>query len=339
MEHFIDIYNKRPDLVEKLLSLNDVKVNIKLSGKPLQVLVEDGRLYYYGSSKEHLALEIDEYTKLFSKPINHAISVIEENKELYLNNYRYYSFETLDNKLFLISVIDDNNQFIESTQDIKTISECLEIEAIPTLWEGKLTEEQVDSIVNILESGIVPDGKEFINWLKEQFGSYEFFPESLDNNIEGITLSFEAKDKIAEYDLINPAYTELVKERKEREEEITEKNKSIYESIYNIFVSFAENTNWNKSKNKLQNLQENFEEMMSNPKTYNKLINLGSKLTLNESSIQVNMLNESLSKDIYRKGKVYKNLFENFVKLFYKPKEKGFIISKEFQNRVNNILI
>ena len=49
-------------------------------------------------------------------------------------------------------------------------------------------------------------------------------------------------------------------------------------------------------------------------------------------------LNENLSKDIYRRGKVYKQLFENFVKLFYKPKKRGYVISKEFQNRVNNII-
>ena len=37
-------------------------------------------------------------------------------------------------------------------------------------------------------------------------------------------------------------------------------------------------------------------------------------------------------------GSVYKQLFETFTKLFYKPKKRGFVISKEFQNRVNNII-
>lgn len=347
MEHLIDIYNKRPDLIEKLLSLESVKVNLKVDGKPFQVLVEDNEIHYHGRSgdESHIGPEIDEYTRLFSKPINYAISKVEENKELYLNNYKFYTFEVINNKMLLTAVVEDGGRFVESASEIRTIADCLGTDVMPTLWEGKLTESQIDSLMNILESGIIPEKQDFIDWVKTQFGEYEYFPETListaDDFIEGLVFFFNIDDKIVEYKLVDPTYRELMNERKKNNELEFENNKDVYESIYNVFVDFAENTEWNKNENKIQNLQENFEEMMSNPKTYNKLMNLGSKIKINESdtySIQIDRLNENLSKDIYRRGKVYKQLFENFVKLFYKPKKRGFIISKDFQNRVNNII-
>lgn len=347
MDHLIDIYNKRPDLVEKLLSLDNVKVNLKVDGKPFQVLVEDNKIHYHGRSgdESHIGPEIDEYTRLFSKPINYAISKVEENKELYLNNYKFYTFEVINDKMLLTAVVEDGGRFVESAEEIRAIADCLGTDVMPTLWEGKFTDSQVDSIVNILESGIVPERQDFIDWVKTQFSEYEYFPESLiskaDDFIEGLVFFFNVGDKIVEYKLVDPTYRELMNERKKNNEVEFEKNKEIYEAIYNIFVDFAESVNWNQSENKLENLQINFERMMALPKTYNKLMNLGSKIKINESdtySIQVDRLNESLSKDIRRRGKIYKQLFENFVKLFYKPKKRGYVISKEFQNRVNNII-
>lgn len=347
MDHLIDIYNKRPDLVEKLLSLNNVKVNLKVDGKPFQVLVENNEIHYHGRSgdESHIGPEIDEYTRLFSKPINYAISKVEENKELYLNNYKFYTFEVINNKMLLTSVIDDNDKFIESANEIKTIADCLGTDVMPTLWEGKLTESQIDSLINIFESGIIPQKENLINWVKTQFGEYEYFPETListsNDFIEGLVFFFNVGDKIVEYKLVDPTYRKLMEERKKNNELEFEKNKDVYESIYNIFVNFAENVNWHQSDNKLENLQINFERMMALPKTYNKLMNLGSKIKINESStysIQVERLNESLRKDIKQRGNIYKQLFENFVKLFYKPKKRGYVISKDFQNRVNKVI-
>ena len=186
---------------------------------------------------------------------------------------------------------------------------------------------------------------DLINWVREQFSSYEQFPENLisasPDFIEGIVFFFNVADKIVEYKLVDPTYRQLMEDRKKSNQEEFETNKDVYESIYNIFVDYAENTDWNKNENKIQNLQENFEEMMKSPKTYNKLMNLGSKIKINKSntySVQLNRLNESLATNIRKHGSVYKQLFETFTKLFYKPKKRGFVISKEFQNRVNNII-
>lgn len=347
MEHFIDIYNKKPELVEKLLSLDNVKVNLKVDGKPFQVLVEDNEIHYHGRSgdESHIGPEIDEHTRLYSKPINFAISKVEENKGLYLENYKFCTFEVIGDKMLLTAVVDNNDRFIESAQEIRDIANYLGTDVMPTLWEGKLTESQIDSLVNILESGIVPEKENLINWVNEQFGEYENFPKTLisasPDFIEGLVFFFNVGDKIVEYKLVDPTYRKLMEERKKNNELEREKNKDIYESIYNIFLDNAEKLSWNENITWELNIEENFLNMMSEPKTYNKLMNLGSNIRINESetySLQLEMVIPKLRNQIRKNGSIYKQLFEEYDKLFYKEKKRGYTISKDFQNRVNKII-
>jgi len=96
-----------------------------------------------------------------------------------------------------------------------------------------------------------------------------------------------------------------------------------------------------KDGDKLNSIQKNFISLTSDIKIYNKLMNLGAKIKINDSktySVQVNRTIPELAKQIRKNGSVYKQLFELFVKLFYKAKKRGFIISKEFQDRVNSII-
>ena len=52
--------------------------------------------------------------------------------------------------MLLTSVIEENGNFIQSASEIRDIANLLGTDVMPTLWEGKLTESQVDSIINIL---------------------------------------------------------------------------------------------------------------------------------------------------------------------------------------------
>ena len=351
MEHFIDIYNKKPELCEKLLSSHLMKINLKVDGKPFQVMNEEGTMSFHGRSGDetHVGPVIDDYTRLFSKPVNDAINMVESNIDAY-KDYKFLTFEVIGDKMLLTAVVDEGYNFIDDKKTIDEIAEKLGTDTMPTLWEGALDESQIDSIVNILSEGNVPTEGAFIDWVKEQFGSYESFPENLisasPDFIEGIVFFFDVADesgkhKIVEYKIVDPAYRKFMEDRKNENAEEFGKNKSIYESIYNMFLEFAENTEWNKNEDKLVNLQENFMEMMSSPQVYNKLMNLGSKVRLNESktyTVQVDRLTPQMQKAVRKNGNVYKQLFENFTKLFYKEKKRGYVISKDFQNKVNDII-
>lgn len=346
MDHFIDIYNKRPDLCEKLLSLDNVKINLKVDGKPFQVLMNENELEYHGRSgdESHVGPIIDEHTRLYSRPINHAISIVEKFKDEF-SQYNFLTFEVINEKMLLTAAVDNTGRFVESSQEIRDIAKYLSTDVMPTLWEGKLSESQVDAIVNILESGIVPEKMDFVKWVKEQFGEYEFFPDKLisasPDFIEGIVFFFPVGDKIVEYKLVDPTYRKLMEERKKALQEEREKNADVYEQIYETFVNYFENNTIEKNKTWELTIEESFLNMMSNPKTYNKLMNLGSKIRINESttySVQLDMVIPELAKQIRKNGNIYKQLFEEFDKLFYKEKKRGYIISKEFQERVNNVI-
>ena len=322
MTNLIDTYNKNPKICENLLSSYNVKINLKAIGKSFQILNENDTLRYFSISNDDTLVgeELTEYSRLFSKSLNTAINIVESNQDAY-KKYKFIDCAVINDKLYLSSIVDNENKFIESSIDLNPIANELGIEVIPIIFEGVLNNEQVESIKKILEAGVIPEGEEFINWLKETFGEYEFFCEDFINEyptlVEGASFIFTVSDKLVDWNI-------SIKKDTNVNENLNEKNKETLDKIYNIFNEFKENVNWNQSENVLENLQINFERMMAIPKTYNKLMNLGSKLNINESeetSIQKDMLNKSLRKNIQMKGTVYKTLFESFVKVFYNERE------------------
>jgi len=348
MEHFIDIYKKKPEVCEKLLDLTGIKINLKVDGKPFQVVYNEDTdsLEYHGRSGDetHIGPEIDDYTRLFSKPVNDAIAHIEKRVDVF-KKYKFLTFEVIDNLLLLTAIIDKNGDFIQSADKIKEIADELETDVMPTLWEGKLSVEQIDNIVNILSTGLVPEKKDFIDWVHSMFSTYKNFPEKLisaaDDYIEGIVFFFDVKDKIVEYKIVDPTYRQSMKDRDNENAAEREKNAKTYESIYNTFLDNIKNIDWPSNGSWLEKLQLAFFNIMSNTKTYNKLMNLGAKIRINTSktySIQIDRVIPELKKEIKTKGNVYKQLLELFIKIFYKSKKRGFIISKEFQERVNKII-
>lgn len=348
MEHFIDVYKKKPEVCEKLLELDGIKINLKVDGKPFQVVYNEqsDSLEYHGRSGDetHIGPLIDDYTRLFSKPVNDAIAHVEKHIDVF-KKYKFLTFEVIDNLLLLTAIIDKNDDFIQSADKIKEIADELDTDVMPTLWEGKLTTEQIDSIVNILSSALVPEKKAFIDWVHSMFDTYKNFPEKLisaaDDYIEGIVFFFPVKDKIAEYKIVDPTYRQSMKDRDKGNEEEREKNADIYEKIYNSFLEYAESDDWTNGNSWLEKLQWVFYNMMSDTKRFNKFINLGSKIRINTSktySIQLDRVIPELKKEIKNKGNIYKQLLELFIKLFYKEKKRGFIISKEFQEKVNKII-
>ena len=348
MDHFIDIYKKKPEVCEKLLGQKNIKINLKVDGKPFQVLFneETKELEFHGRSGDetHVGPLIDDYTRLFSKPINDAIAHVEKHVDVF-KDYKFLTFEVINKLLLLTAIIDKDENFIESANDIKKIADKLGTDVMPTLWEGELNQDQKDSIINILTTSIVPEKKEFIDWVTSMFGSYSEFPKKLisasDEFIEGIVFFFTVEGKVVEYKLVDPTYRQSMKDRDAENEKERQDNAAHYEKIYNTFVDWLEKTDIEKSDNRIENLQKLFLSMMENSKTYNKLMNAGSHIKLNNSktyALQNDRVIPELNKAFRKYGNVYKQLCELFIKLFYKGKKRGFVISQEFQDRVNTLV-
>ncbi len=348
MDHFIDIYKKKPEICEELLSQKNIKINLKVDGKPFQVLFNDetNELEFHGRSGDetHVGPLIDDYTRLFSKPVNDAIAHVEKHVDVF-KKYKFLTFEVIDKLLLLTAIVDKKMKFIESADEIKKIADELDTDVMPTLWEGELTQEQKDSIINILMTGIVPEKKEFIDWVTSMFGSYKSFPKKLisasDEFIEGIVFFFPVGEKVVEYKLVDPTYRQSMKDRDAENEKERQDNAKYYEIIYNTFVEYLESIDIKKNDNRILNLQKLFLQMMQDKKIYNKLFNAGSHVKINTSktyALQNNRVIPELSKAFQKNGDVYKQLCELFIKLFYKGKKRGFVISQEFQQRVNALV-
>ena len=52
----------------------------------------------------------------------------------------------------------------------------------------------------------------------------------------------------------------------------------------------------------------------------------------------MNRVIPEVQSNIKKFGLVYKNLLEKFIKVFYKGKKRGFIISQDFQDRINKVV-
>jgi hypothetical protein len=352
MEHFIDIYKKKtkgPKYCEDLLNLNDIKVNLKVDGKPFQVLYnkDTDELEFHGRSGNETTIGpiIDDYTRLFSKPVNDAIEHIEPRKDIF-KRYKFLTFEVINNMLLLTAVVDKDDNFINDATEIKSIADMLETDVMPTLWEGPLNQEQKDSIIQILGTGLVPEKEYFIKWVKEMFGTYKNYPSKLisasDEFIEGIVFFFTEGDVVTEYKMVDPTYRQSMKDRDAKHAAEREKLADKYEECYTIMTDWLEKNASSLDSNHIVSMQKNFINMYQSEKI-NRLLDLASNFADNESEtyrVQINRVLPEIQTilDDYKNSNAYK-LFELFMKTYYKGKKRAFIISPEFQKRINSIVL
>lgn len=348
MDHFIDIYNKKTKgskYCENLLNSDNIKVNLKVDGKPFQVLYnkETDEIEWHGRSGNETKVGpiIDDYTKLFSKSVNDAIAHLENKKDI-IKKYKFLTFEVIDNMLLLTAVISNNDEFINDAEDILKVSKELDTDVMPTLWQGKLNNEQKESILQILSTGIVPEKNDFIDWLKQMFGTYKLFPKKLisaaDDFVEGIVLFFELDEKIIEYKIVDPTYRQLMKDRDAKNSEFYELYKEQYEKCYNILVDYFSKNAKKLDNNHIKSMQLNYLNFI-NSNYYKNIYKIMSTVDIIENNrygIQKDQLITELKNKL--NDKVDIKIFELFIKTFYKEKKRSFIISKEFQNKINNIV-
>lgn len=350
MDHFIDIYKKKskgPDYCETLLNLTKIKVNLKVDGKPFQVLYnkDTNEIEWHGRSGNETTVGplIDDYTRLFSKPVNDAIAHIEPRVDI-VKRYKFLTFEVIGDMLLLTAVVDHDDNFINDATEIKAIADMLNTDVMPTLWEGQFNQEQKDSILQILATGLVPEKENFIQWVKEMFGTYKSYPKTLisasDEFIEGIVFFFDVEGKITEYKLVDPTYRQSMKDRDAANAAKREEYAVYYENIYNLMVDYLSKNAENMSSNHIKSLEGNFIKMSSDD-VYNKLLDNIKEIPYEENErygVQQDRISDEM-KNLLAQNKDAKQLYELYLKTFYKGKKRAFIISPEFQKRINDIVL
>lgn len=345
MEHLYKLKDKDLTLYNDLLN-SHVKVSLKLDGKPFQIsLSNNDEIEYRGRSGNTTDLGplITNYDRLFSKPTNYAIEYFDSHKDL-LKKYKFLSFEIIKDMIFLLSAVNKDGDAINNDDKLYNIAKELGVHPVPILFDGYLNNTQKDKITELISNLNNIKELSFVNFIKDIFSSYSRFPSELFGHldkIEGIVMNFYKSNEIYQYKIVDYSYTSGINDYMKYKKEERNKYKDTYEKLYKIFVDYlSENIIINK-KDQLDILNDNFVNMLSDSKLFNKIFNIGAELPPNNKdtyNIQLDYTSTDIKNLILKYGNPIKTVYEEYVKLFKAIKVRAYVISKEFQQKINDII-
>jgi len=339
MEHLIDKYLKKPEVVKELFQ-KEVSISLKVDGAAFQISCEDDKVTYHkrGGSSKSLGPIIDEYTQLMRKNVNDAIEYFEAKKDI-LKKYKFYAIEMFNDSYILLTVIDNDDNIIDDIDKLKGIAKSLNIDCVPILFNGVLKSEQVESLISMMTLEPETSNDVYKKYLTDIFGKGEYEKFLNGDEVEGIVLTWSINDKIQQFKIINPAFkTRHDKEIKNGNEEF----KKEMEDLRKLFEFFYESLNKYgsyQSDNWIENLNKNFINIVNKEDSKFKEFNKKIKPYFKDFfTLQINKVSKDIKELIDNNGDQMKFYYEKFLLLFNKSKKRNFTISKEFQNKVNNLI-
>lgn len=341
MEHLVEKYLKKPEYVKELFH-KDVSISLKVDGAAFQISYnkEQDKVTYHkrAGSSNSLGPIIDEYTQLMRKNVNDAIDFFDTKKDI-LKNYKFYAIEMFNNSYILLTVIDNDNNIIDNANTLKEIAKSLDIDCIPIMFEGKLSNEQIESLLSMMTLESETPNDVYKQYLIDIFGKGEYKKFLNGDEVEGIVLTWNIEDKIQQFKIINPAFKtrhdKEIKNSNEAFKKEIEELQDLYEFLYESLNKYGSY----KSDNWIKNLNDNFIEIVSNEKLKFKEFDKTIKPKFKDFfTLQQNKVSKDINEIIDRYGDNMKFYYEKYLFLFNKPKKRNFIISKEFQVKVNNLI-
>jgi len=341
MDYLVDKYLKKPDYVKELFD-KPVTVSLKIDGSAFQIFYnkEEDKIEYHkrGGSSSKLGPIIDEYTQLFTKHLNDAIDFFDTKKDILKKN-KFYAIEIFNGMYVLLNVIDNNDKVLT---DVEKISKELDIESLPVLLQNKvLSNEAQDDIISMCTLDNKTSNEDFVLLIKKTFGPGDYEKFLNGDEVEGVVMTWIENDKPIQYKVINPAFKTRheaeQKKAKEEAEKDTEQLDKLIESLYDRLNDVAKyrDDNW------IKNLDLNFFEMCSDPNWLSDVKNIAKEITPNTNKwfmLQMNKVSDIVKKLLSHNGDELKTIYEKYLMTFNKPKKRAFIISKEFQSKLNAII-
>ena len=341
MEHLSNIFTKKPELVDELFDKH-VAISLKIDGMAFQIVYNDetNEIEYHKRSGDATKVGplIDDYSKLLVKKYSTTIKDFNAKKDL-LDDYKFLAIEIFDKKYVLLTVVTKDNKIIDIPDELKDIADKLKIDTVPVLLDGNLTDAQKDGLKTMMTLAPETTTEEYKTYLTNLFGEKEY-TEFLKGSgeIEGIVLTFNVDDKVAQYKIINPAFkTRHDAEIKQQKEEQL-KLAGLVEQILTLYM---DKLNPEKlDDNKLYSLDKNFLKLMQDSKFANKVMNVAVKFPPETNpllGLNLDICSPEMKKFLKRLGKTMEVAYKQFVMAFYKTRKRNYIVSKEFQMKINEI--
>lgn len=355
MDYLVDVYIKKPNLLAELFN-KKVNISVKVDGSAFQITNDNGNVEYHkrGGSSSKIGPVIDEYTKLFAGHLNDAIEFFSEgNKGAWkeIQNHKFLAIEMLPSKMdgsnwVLLTAIDNNDRIINPGEELEEIAANMSIFSVPLLFDGNTTGEMENLLVDMMTLSEDTSNEDFVNLLFKIFPdvkkSQTSWEELLRNSeVEGIVLTWELNGKLAQYKIINPAFKKRHEAEQAAAKEKAEKNRDNLNNLIKFLTDKLDKEGEKLDDNHLKSLELNFLKFIVDPKFLNKLINVAAKVAPNENkffSLQVNKTSKEMQKVLKKHGTPLVTAYEQFLMTFNKERKRSFIISKEFQDKVNALV-
>lgn len=287
MKNIIDLYHENPDKFLELCNKYNLKVTGCNNAFKLQVVYDkdtDEITFHNGENlSANIGKKIEDIDFKFVSGLKKSIDYLSTKKNI-IKNYQYLLCEIYKEKIYLLTVIDKNNKI---DKDIVKIAKSLGINGIDNIiFNGKLNKSNISLFLEFIEENTLVGIEEYNNFIKELFNV------ELKNKYSEMIFNFYDNDKCVQcvFSCVN-------------KDDYKEQNPEVIQSLSNIYK---------ESKN-----DEDFINLLSDYKTYNKLYNLGTKLNKNEYSICTESLSPEIKSFLKNKGNVVKKLYENYVIINY----------------------
>lgn len=343
MDYLIDKYLKEPEYVKELLN-KSVQISLKIDGEAFQIGYdkEKDEVTYHkrGGSSKKLGPIIDEYTQLFRKKINDAIDTFNNKKDVIKQN-KFYAIEMFNGNYILLTVIDHNDNVIEDVKTINKIANQLGIDPVPIMFNGVLNKEQQENIINLMTLDENTSNDVFKEYLNNTFGKGDYNKFLKGPEVEGIVLTWNNSGNIEQMKIINPAFKsrhgkEIENSKKQAEAERDSIN-ALTERLYEILNEVGQNLN----KNWFANLDANLVNIFNNEQYAKELKDLANKIPYVKKDfweLQMNKTTKDIKSLIKKHGDIIKVIYESYMKTFYKIRKRNYIISKDFNLKVNALI-
>ena len=349
MEYLVNLYTQKPELLSNLFD-RKVNISVKIDGSAFQISNEDGDIKFRkrGGSSSKLGPVIDEYTKLFAKQLNKAIEYFgkpDGPAASQINNNKFLAIELIeDGDWVLLTAIDKHDRVINAGKELDNIASDMAIASVPLLYDDVLTKQMKTMLIDLMTLSPDTSNEEFINLIYKIFKIEEgtTWNDLLkDNEIEGIVLTWDIDGKLAQYKIINPSFKKRHEAEMEEEKRKAEANRDDLNNLLKLLVDRMEEKADKLAEDNLKSLELNFLRFANDPKFFNKLISTAAKVMPNENRfffLQVKRTSKDIQKMITKYGTPIVTAYEQYLMTFHKERKRNYIISPEFQERINKLV-
>lgn len=330
MEHLYKLYNTKKEVYDKLLD-SDVNISLKVDGRAFQITVLDGEVSYRKRSgtPSRPGPVIDEFSIFFSKELNDTIEFFDSKKTV-LDDYSFLTFELFNGVIVLLSAVSKDGEVLS---DLESIAKKLGCDVVPLLYSGDLQDYHKKDIEDYINNEITIDEllKDF-NFDKNKYSKF------ISEDLEGIVLDFSVDNKHVFYKIVDKNFEQHIKDKQQLQLDIKEKDKENSEYIITKLFEYFELNAEKLDNNKWISLNKNFIKLFNEPKLFNDLLLKAGKLTVSNFDMLPSKMLKEIKQNYNKLGTPFRNLFELYLLNFHKEKKRNFVISKEFQTKLNSII-